>query len=239
MKAVIIEDSRLARQELKELLKPFPEIEVLAEATNISDGKNIVEQHMPDVIFLDINMPGGDGFELLESLDSIPSVIFTTAYNEFAVRAFEVNALDYLLKPINPTHLEKALSKLILEIRPEVDAEAVNASLHSNSKIFVREGEDCWLIKIDDVRYFESIGNHTRIYFDNKKPFIYKSLSKVVERLPQEIFFRANRQFIININFIEEVTPSENGRLLLKMIDKKSIEVSRRNAIEFKKLLSL
>lgn len=235
MKAIIIEDSRLARLELTELLKPFPEIEIIAEAADIHQGKLTIEKHNPDVIFLDINMPGGSGFDLLESLDDVPSVIFTTAYNEYAVKAFEVNALDYLLKPIDPEHLKKAINKL--KIEPEL--ENSNSEIHSNARIFVKDGEECWLIKIDEIRYFESIGNHTRIYFNDKKPFIYKSLNKASERLPTDMFFRANRQFIININFIDQVTSLENGRLSLRMLDAKEIEVSRRNAIEFKKLLSL
>lgn len=235
MKAIIIEDSRLARQELKELLKAFPDISIIAEAANIQEGKRVIEDHQPDVIFLDINMPGGSGFDLLESLNEVPEVIFTTAYNEYAVQAFEVNALDYLLKPISPEHLEKAIVKLTLEI----DTPEELSALHSDTKIFIKDGDDCWLIKVAEIRYFESIGNHTRIYFDKHKPFIYKSLNKAAERLPEEMFIRANRQYIININFVDQVSTLDNGRLLLKMSDYKEIEVSRRNAIEFKKILSL
>jgi two-component system, LytTR family, response regulator len=238
MKAIIVEDSRLARNEIVQMLKKHPEIEIIGQAENINVAKQKIEALNPDFIFLDINMPGGDGFELLEKLQDCPQVIFTTAYDEYAIKAFEYNALDYLLKPINPKRLQQALDKMQLKLldRPE---KAADAEKPLGQKLFVKDGERCWLIKIADIRYFESCGNYARIYFDKNKPMIYKSLNKIEERINPELFVRTSRQYIVNINYIAEIESNGNTGLLLIMQDGRSIEVSRRYTTKFKQLLSL
>ncbi|MCW8880031.1 MAG: LytTR family DNA-binding domain-containing protein [Kangiellaceae bacterium] len=233
MKAIIIEDSRLARQELKELLKKHKEIEVIDEAVNTGEAIDKINELNPQVIFLDINLGDGSGFDVLEQIDNMPAVIFTTAYDEFAIQAFEVNALDYLMKPINPKKLKLAIDKV-----PPI--EHVNEPLlKEESKIFVKDGERCWLIEIGRIRQFRSAGNYAQIYFDENKPMIYKSLSKIEERLPKDLFFRANRQMIVNLNYIKHVEAMGNSGLLLTMIDGKEVDVSRRHTSNFKQLLSL
>lgn len=233
MKAIIVEDSRLARQELKELLKKHKEIEIIDEAVNTEQAIEKINNLNPQVVFLDINLGDGNGFDVLERIDNMPAVIFTTAYDEFAIQAFEVNALDYLMKPINPKKLKLAIDKV-----PPVE-QSKEALLKEESKIFVKDGDRCWLIEIGRIRQFESAGNYAQIYFDENKPMIYKSLSKIEERLPKDLFFRANRQTIVNLNYIKHVEAMGSSGLLLTMVDDKEIDVSRRHTSNFKQLLSL
>ena len=237
MKALIVEDSRLARLELKELLSVHQEIEVIGEAENAEVAERLIEELDPDLLFLDINMPGKNGFELLESLEVAPQVIFTTAYDEFAIKSFEYNALDYLLKPIKEDRLAKALGKLQL-CSPESKMSKGNY-LSPEQQVFVKDGEKCWLVKIEDIRLFEVCGNYSRVYFYQHKPLILRSLNQLEERLDPEHFFRANRQEIINLKKISKIEPWFNGRLKVWMDDQQEVEVSRRQAVRFKELLSL
>lgn len=237
MKALIVEDSRLARLELKELLSVHQEIEVIGEAENAEIAERLIEELDPDLLFLDINMPGKNGFELLESLEAAPQVIFTTAYDEFAIKSFEYNALDYLLKPIKEDRLAKALGKL--DLRSRENKLAKGDYLSAEQQVFVKDGEKCWLVKIEDIRLFEVCGNYSRVYFDQHKPLILRSLNQLEERLDPEYFFRANRQEIINLKKISKIEPWFNGRLKVWMDDQQEVEVSRRQAVRFKELLSL
>lgn len=237
MKALIVEDSRLARLELKELLSIHQEIEVVGEAENAEVAERLIEELDPDLLFLDINMPGKNGFELLESLEAAPQVIFTTAYDEFAIKSFEFNALDYLLKPIKEDRLAKAIGKLQLR-SPESKIPKGNY-LSPEQQVFVKDGEKCWLVKIEDIRLFEVCGNYSRVYFEQHKPLILRSLNQLEERLDPEHFFRANRQEIINLKKISKIEPWFNGRLKVWMDDQQEVEVSRRQAVRFKELLSL
>jgi len=255
LRAIIVEDSRLARLELRALLKLHPEVDIIDEAKNIEIAQEKIETLNPDLIFLDINMPNGNGFELLERLTHCPYVIFTTAYSEFALKAFEVNALDYLVKPIHPKRLAAAIEKLKQRII-EVTQSNLNQQNGENStiapekseseppvaiehKIFVKDGEQCWLIDVAKIRYFESCGNYAKIYFETHKPMIYKSLNLIEQRLNPNIFIRTNRQFIVNTHFIRAIETSGNSGLVLTMEDGKEIDVSRRHTNTFKQLLSL
>jgi len=241
-RAIIIDDERLARNELKKLLSDYPEIEVVDEAANVDEGIRKIEALEPDLIFLDIQMPGKTGFDLLRELNRVPEVIFTTAYDEYALRAFEVNALDYLLKPIEPKRLADAIHKLEEEEEP-VDADApvtTNRSLlNENDQVFVKDGERCWFVKLGDIRLFESVGNYAKVYFGPNKPLILKSLNALEERLDEKVFFRANRKHIVNLRMIEKVEPYFNGGLLLEIHGGEKIEVSRRQAVRFKEMMSL
>jgi two-component system LytT family response regulator len=160
IRAIIIDDERLARNELKKLLLDFPEIEVIAEATNASEGVEKIDSLNPDLIFLDIQMPGKTGFDMLSELERAPNVIFTTAYDEYALKAFEVNALDYLLKPVEPKRLADALQKLQVEEDKDLISDhtiSVNRSiLNEHDQVFVKDGERCWFVKLSDIRLFES-----------------------------------------------------------------------------------
>ncbi|NQY30570.1 MAG: response regulator transcription factor [Flavobacteriaceae bacterium] len=237
--AVIVEDSRLARNELKEFLKEFPNITILGEAENVDDGVILIQETKPDLLFLDINMPEKDGFQLLEELDEAPMVIFTTAFDEYAIKSFEYNALDYLMKPINPKRFEVAIQKITERMNNRTALETSIEKLNGDSQIFIKDGEQCWLVKIADIILFEIVGNYTRVYFDNNKPLLYKSLNQVEEKLPNSNYFRANRQQIINTNHIKNVIPWFSGKLKLEMINGVDVEVSRRQSQSFKERLSL
>ncbi len=244
MRAIIIDDERLARTELRKLLQDFPEIEVVDEASNAEEGVQKIESHNPDLIFLDIQMPGKTGFEMLQELDASPAVVFTTAYDDYALKAFEVNALDYLLKPIEPKRLADAVEKL----RKSHSGQAENkegysipssALLGEHDQVFVKDGERCWFVKLSDVRLFESVGNYAKVFFGTNKPLILKSLNALEERLDPKFFFRANRKHIINLHLIEKVESYFNGGLLLELKGGEKIEVSRRQTVKFKEMMSL
>jgi two-component system LytT family response regulator len=242
MRAIIIDDERLARTELKKLLQEFPEVEVIDEAANAEEGISKIDSLRPDLIFLDIQMPGKSGFDLLGELDKAPHVIFTTAFDEYALKAFEVNALDYLLKPIEPKRLADAIQKLQLAENKENNpaVENTNQSILSESdQVFVKDGERCWFVKLSEIRLFESVGNYAKVYFGPNKPLILKSLNALEERLDPKIFFRANRKHIVNLRLIEKIEPFFNGGLLLELKDGEKIEISRRQTVKFKEMMSL
>ncbi|RPI63974.1 MAG: response regulator [Ignavibacteriales bacterium] len=239
MKALVIDDERLARTELIRLLEPFKEIEIVGEAVNADDAHNKISELSPDVIFLDIQMPGKTGFELLEELDSVPKVIFTTAYDEYALKAFEYNALDYLLKPIEPARLEESIKKLIEGKRKDRSQDLSHETLTAEDQVFVKDGDKCWFVKLEKVRLMESEGNYVRLYFDENKPLILRTLNYLDERLDRKSFFRASRKHIINLKWVENIEPWLNGGLLAKLKGGHKIEVSRRQAVKFKEMLSL
>ena len=233
--AIIVEDSRLARNELKELLKKHPKIVLVGEAENVDKAYELINETQPKVLFLDINMPEKNGFELLEMLDNVPLTIFTTAYDEYAIKSFEYNAFDYLLKPINQDRFSKTIEKVITTLEKETTDEKP-FDLHR--QIFIKEGENCWLIQISEIAVFEIVGNYTRVYFDKNKPLIYKSLNQIEEKLPAETFFRANRQQIINLKHVDKVIPWFNGKLKVTIKNSdQEIEISRRQSYKFKEVL--
>lgn len=237
-RALIIDDERLARTELKNMLADFPDIEVVGEATNANEGIEKTEMLSPDLLFLDIQMPDKTGFEMLSEMEKTPRVIFTTAYDEYAIKAFEYNALDYLLKPIEPQRLADAILKLRQEEKEEQDA--TNPSkLFENDQVFVKDGDRCWFVKLGTIRLFESVGNYARVYFDNNKPLILKSLNALEERLDDKVFFRANRKHIVNMRMIDKIDTYFNGGLLIELKGGEKIEVSRRQAVKFKEMMSL
>jgi two-component system LytT family response regulator len=245
MKAIIVDDERLARNELKRLLENFPSIEVIGEAANTDEASQLIEELQPDVVFLDIQMPGKTGFEWLEEWDGfLPEIIFTTAFDEYALKAFEVNALDYVLKPIELARLSESIQKLESRFQrptnPEKSA-TTNHVLGGNDQIFVKDGEKCWFVRLDRVRLCESMGNYVRLFFDDQKPLVLKSLNSLEERLDPKLFFRCNRKHIVNLNFIEKIEPWFSGGLQVTLKGDKAekIEISRRQSIRFKELLSL
>lgn len=239
IRAVIVEDSRLARNELKELLKKYDDITLMGEAENVDEGYELIQAENPDLLFLDINMPEKDGFELLEMLDEVPMTIFTTAFDEYAIKSFEYNALDYLLKPVNEKRFAMALEKVRAKMETSKRDSDKTKKLTEGSQIFIKDGESCWLVKIGDILLFEIVGNYTRVFFDDKKPLLYKSLNQVEEKLPEDTFFRANRQQIVNTNYIENVVPWFNGKLKLTLMNGEEVEVSRRQSYIFKDRMSL
>jgi len=242
MKVLLIDDERLARKELSSLLEKHDNLEIIGEAQNADEAKELIEQLNPDLIFLDIQMPGKTGFELLEELESTPEVIFVTAYDDYAIRAFEVNALDYLLKPVDESRLEHTLLRVQerLEKTEEDIIESENDSpLTMEDQIFLKDGDKCWFVTLRDIRMFESEGNYVRVYFGNSKPLILKSLNNLEKRLVEKDFFRINRKFIVNLKEVVHIEPWFNGGLQIKLKTGEQLEVSRRQSAKFKDLLSL
>ena len=236
MKTIIVDDERLARKELISLLASFDFIEVIKECANADEAKEAIEQLKPDLVFLDIQMPEKTGFELLEELDYVPQVIFVTAYDEFAIKAFEVNALDYILKPVDSQRLEKTLLKLKEENSEfnREESKISNEKLTLEDQIFIKDGDKCWFVELKNVRLFESEGNYVRVYFDKSKPLILKSLNNLERRLSDKDFFRANRKHIINLKQVAKIESWFNGGLLVTLKDEKAIEISRRQAVKLK-----
>lgn len=240
MRALIIDDERLARKELTNLLQEYPEIEIVGEAVNAEDAEEKIKSLTPDLLFLDIQMPGKTGFELLEGLDTVPDVVFTTAYDEYAIKAFDFNALDYLLKPIEPDRLKETVTKLINRSQKvEAPAEPAAQKLGPQDRVFVKDGDKCWFVKLENIRLFESDGNYIKIYFDNFKPMIHKSLNALDEKLDDRSFFRASRKHIINLTWVESIESWFNGGLMVVLRGGDKVEVSRRQAARFKEMMSL
>ena len=246
MKALLVDDERLARNELRRLLENFPKINIVGEAANADEATLLIDELQPDLLFLDIQMPGKNGFELLQSLEGhVPEVIFTTAYDEYAIKAFEFNALDYLLKPVELHRLTEAVQRVEEEMHHQ-EAEkrgkeegGGTKSLTENDQVFVKDGEKCWFVKLGKVRLFESMGNYVRLHFDDQKPLVLKSLNALEDRLDPKTYFRANRKHIINLSWIDKIEPWFSGGLLVTLRGGDRIEISRRQAIRFKELLSL
>ena len=239
LKVILIDDERLARSELRRMLDEFSDVEIIAEAANAAEGIEKIEALNPDLIFLDIQMPGKSGFDMLSQLDKAPYVIFVTAYDEYALKAFDVNALDYLMKPVEPRRLAEALLKVRQKNEEEIMSYNNRGILNEYDQVFVKDGERCWFVRLSEVRLFESVGNYAKVFFGTNKPLILKSLNALEERLDEKVFFRANRKHIINLRMIEKIEPYFNGGLLLDLSGGEKIEVSRRQAVKFKEMMSL
>ena len=237
MKAIIIDDERLARQELKNLLSNYKEIEIVAECSDANQAKNKISELKPDIIFCDIQMPGKSGLELAEEISGTIDVVFITAYDEHAIKAFELNAFDYLLKPVHPSRLAETIKKL--QIRETTSKPNNNSPLSKNETVFIKDGEKCWFVELNNIRLFESEGNYVRVYFDNFKPLILRSLNSLETRLNEKEFFRASRKHIINLSYISSVESWFNGGLNVTLKDGKEIEISRRQAVRLKDMFSL
>lgn len=238
MNIVIVDDSRLARKELVELLDAIPAARVLAEAADVKSAIDAINAHKPDVVLLDIHLPDGDGFDVLENCEHIPQVIFTTAYEQHALRAFEFNALDYLLKPVTGERLQAAVERCAA--KHTEPREPVTPEFKSrDDQIFVRDGEHCHFIRLSDVRLINVEGNYVRLHFLNTKAMLARSMNYIEEKLDPQVFFRANRQQIINMDYVANIEPWLNDGLLIKLKDGTEIEVSRRQAKELKQQLEI
>lgn len=244
MRAVIIDDERLARHELKSLIEECSDtIKVVGEAKDGLEGIKAIEKLTPDIIFLDIQMPEMDGFEMLKHLEEIPIVIFTSAYDEYALDAFRANALDYLLKPIDPAELINTIKKVEKDVENEFYSTITNfregRRLTIKDRIFIKEGEKCFFPSLEDIPYFESQGNYVKLLFKENKVMILRSLNALEERLSPEDFFRASRKYLINVHSITQIENWFNGGLKVTLNNKKDVEISRRQAIRFKDVMSI
>ncbi|MGY6563032.1 MAG: LytR/AlgR family response regulator transcription factor [Luteibaculaceae bacterium] len=244
MRVILIDDERLARKELAKMLENYPDVTIIGEASNADEAIALIEQEKPDLIFCDIQMPEKTGFDLIEELHYLPRVIFVTAYDEYAIKAFSVNAADYLLKPLEPQRLESSLEKIRQQLKEEKNLEPAPQAdarkhLAIQDKIFLKDGDKCWFISLSDIRLLESEGNYVRVYFQTFKPLILRSLNSLEEKLDDKHFFRASRKFIINLNCIVKVENWFSGGLIAELTSGEKIEISRRQAVKFKEVFSL
>jgi two-component system LytT family response regulator len=240
MKALLIDDERLARAELRRLLSAHPEIEIVGEAPNAAQAEEKISALRPDLIFLDVQMPGRTGFELLADLPNAPRVIFTTAYDQYALKAFDFGALDYLLKPIEPARLAQALARLRTEVETVAPASSPAGLLGADDQVFLKDGDRCWLVRLSDIRLLESEGNYARVYFDENRPLIPRTLQALEARLDPALFFRVSRQHIINLRAVRKIEPWFDGGLALWLGEHDpQIKVARRRAQELRERLSL
>lgn len=238
IRAILIDDERLARQELRYMLRSFPEVEVVEEATNVDEAVEKIHRLSPDLVFLDISMPEKSGFDLLEELDAAPQVIFVTAYDSFALKAFEENALDYLLKPTNPERLAKALARVRAQIEQNSARESSPEKLGPERQIFIKDGEKCYFLRMEEVFLIESVGNYARFFTPKEKPLLHKSLNQVQEKLDPARFFRANRSQIINLSYVAGIESYFKGGLRVTLSSGDVVEMSNRNAVLFKEKMS-
>lgn len=236
IKTLLIDDEPLALAELQTMLQPHSAIEVIGTAGNATEAIEKIKELQPQLLFLDINMPGKSGFELLEELDEVPQVIFVTAYDQFAIKAFEVNALDYILKPVNTVRLTEAIEKVKKQL---LLTQKTEQKLSIEKRIFIKDGEHCFFVPLAEVFLIESVGNYARVYYQNKKPLLHKSLNYLEEKLPDTHFFRAGRQHIINIHFIKNIHPFLNNTLQVEMQNGAKIDISQRQSVKFKELMGV
>jgi two-component system LytT family response regulator len=235
--ALIVEDSELAREELIHLLKGFEAINIIAEAVDVKSAVDKIERLSPELVFMDIDLPGGNAFDILSRLEVVPAIIFTTAFDAFALQAYEYNTVDYLLKPIKKERLTQALDKLNIPTTAEHNSPPFEIA--NDGQFFIKDGEQVWLIKVASVRYLEAIGNYTRIVFDNEKPLHARPLNKIENRLDPRRFFRINRSQIVNMNHVERMEPWITGGLKIWLSCGKELDISRRQTTKFKELLAL
>jgi two-component system LytT family response regulator len=241
MKTLIVDDTRLARQELKTLLASHPDIELVGEAEDLPAARDAVQRLQPDLLLLDIQLPSGTGFDLLDQLDPLPLVIFTTAYDQYALRAFESNALDYLIKPVAPERLAAALERARLRrgATPARSEERNTSPLGADDTVFLRDGERCCFVALRDISHLMVEGNYVRVWFQGQRAMLARSLNALEARLDPNLFFRANRNTLVNLRHIASIDPWVNDGYQLKLRDGSEIEVSRRQARELRERLSL
>lgn len=236
-KTIIIDDERLAREEVKRALEKYQEFEIIGEASHVDEAITLIEDLHPDLLFLDIHMPGKSGFDLLEELTNVPDVVFTTAYDQYAVKAFEMNALDYLVKPLRDERFSKTIEKVKEELSNRVKLEPTTLPMHQ--KIFIKDGEKCYFIPLTDIHFIESLENYARLYFGSNKAMIKRSLNLLAEKLDPKVFFRVNRSQMINIHYIKEIYPYFNNKLQILLTTGEKVEVSSRQSVKFKNWNSL
>ena len=233
MRAVIVDDERLARNELRRMLEAAGSVELVGEARNAAEAAELIGRLRPELVFLDIQMPDADGFQLLERLDAAPFVIFTTAFDHYALRAFEVSALDYLVKPVVPERLAAAVAKAAAWQRAQPAPADGEGALRRGQRIFVRDGDHCWFVPVEQIVMIESEGNYARLWFGDHRPLVPRSLNAIEDRLDPALFFRANRRQIINTEAIESLVPWPNDGYLVKLTGGIDVEMSRRQARVF------
>lgn len=238
LRVVIVDDARLARHELQHLLAAHPGVECVGQADDVPAARTLIAQTQPDLLLLDIQLPSGSGFEVLEGLVPAPAVVFTTAYDQYAVQAFAANALDYLLKPVQPQRLAQALAK-VEQTRAAQALPAGEERLTIDARVFLREGERCCFVEVRRISRVVVDGNYARVWFDGQSLLLARSLSALEARLPQALFFRVNRNTLVNLGQVRSVELGIAEGYALGLADGSTVEVSRRQARELRERLAL
>lgn len=238
LRVLVVDDARLARQELRTLLSMLPWVECIGEADDVPTAREAIVRLGPDVVLLDVQMPSGSGFDVLEGLDAVPLVVFVTAYDAYAVRAFQANALDYLVKPVEAPRLREALQRG-LDRRVLPDAGAERPLLGEHDQVFLRDGERCWFVAVAEISRIVVDGNYTRLWFGDQNALLGRSLSALEARLPPALFFRANRNTLVNLRMVRAVGPSIGDGYDLLLSNGSHVEVSRRQARELRERMAL
>lgn len=237
LRVLIVDDARLARQELRTLLAAWPWVECVGEADDVPAAREAIIRLRPDLVLLDVQMPSGSGFDVLERLETVPLVVFVTAYDAYAVRAFQANALDYLVKPVEAARLQEALQRA--RERRGVPVAGQRGLLAAQDQVFLRDGERCWFVALAEIRRLVVDGNYTRVWFGEQAALLARSLSTLEARLPAELFFRANRNTLVNLRRVRSVEPSVGDGYELMLDDGSHVEVSRRQARELRERMAL
>ena len=229
-KALVIDDEQLARKAIIRLIENYPAIEVAGEADDAKQAARLIEMHQPDLLFLDIQMPGRSGFDLLNEVSYQGNVIFVTAYDEYALRAFEVNALDYLMKPISPERFKKAIDRL--NEQDEQHSLPLKQDLRYDDRLFLLMGKHMVFLKISSIIYLQAEGDYTQVTTaEGKKGLVLKSMKEWSRRLPDSHFCRIHRSYIVNLDFVEEIEKEYNYDFSVKLKNTdKSLVMSRRYA---------
>lgn len=237
LRVLVVDDTRLARGELRRMLEGMPDVECVGEADDVPAARAAIEALRPDVVLLDIQMPSGTGFDLLDSLDTVPRVVFTTAYDQYALRGFEANALDYLLKPVAADRLAAALAKA-RAVAPPVQGTA-RGLLRADDQVFLRDGERCWFVQLGQISRIEVDGNYATVFFRGEKAMLGRSLATLESRLDPALFFRANRNVLVNLRMVSAIDLAVGDGYTLTMNDGAEVDVSRRQARELRERLAL
>ena len=238
LRVVIVDDARLARHELQHLLAAHPGVECVGLADDVPAARTLIAQTQPDLVLLDIQLPSGSGFEVLDGLAPVPAVVFTTAYDQYAVQAFAANALDYLLKPVQPQRLAQALAK-VEQARATPLPPSSEERLTPDARVFLREGERCCFVEVRRISRVVVDGNYARVWFDGQSLLLARSLSALEARLPQALFFRVNRNTLVNLGQVRSVELGIAEGYQLGLADGCTVEVSRRQARELRERLTL
>jgi len=213
IKALIIDDERLARNSIKSLLKKYNSFEVVAEAESVAEAIIKIKKHLPDILFLDIQMPGDNGFDLLRQIEYSGQIIFVTAFDEYAIRAFQVNALDYLLKPVSPERFATTINRILSKEKMQM---AHTLNLNYDDRIFISIANCYSFVSLNEVKAILAYGDYTKLILDRGRTgIILRSMKKWEEKLPENHFTRIHRSSIVNINFIEKIVAAENHTLNL------------------------
>lgn len=245
MKALLIDDEPLARSVVAEYLQYYPQIEIVQECNDGFEGVKAIAQHKPDVIFLDIQMPKINGFEMLELVEQPPAVIFTTAFDEYAIKAFESHAVDYLLKPFSKERFDKAIEKLLdqksgaTKERTQQLLEDASNVPPQNKRVVVKTGSKIKIIPLEEIHYLEAADDYVKIHTKDGSFLKNKTMAHFEKILDADQFVRAHRSYIINIQFITRIDPYEKENYLALLKTGAQVPVSKTGYTKLKTVLGI